>query len=287
MTDTVPGTQYSYNKALAPPNASRSAQPGVEVVTAYYNDNPTQPVYSGQTFAEFNDPDVAKFLIPTNKFVRPFLANPNGRGGGEAFVFPLGIEGFDLASSATLGIHHFIGDNDVDATIVYPDELHITMDGLFPGKTGMAVANELRRIILASSSVNGKILYLPLVTETLEYVQVISHRITHQADDRTRGVAYSLEFLLVGKGKTLNTPDPSAGESRRPGVKKPNKGTTAHTFVTTQNVRTLRTIAMHVYNNADLWTRVRDKNLRLLYGLEIPAIGFPIAQLPLGMTFIV
>ena len=83
-----------------------------------------------------NADDTAHYILkPDLQFYRPWLASPGVGASGIAFVWPLGIEGFTLASTAELGIHKYIGDNDIDIEIVYPDEYHITLNGIFPGKT--------------------------------------------------------------------------------------------------------------------------------------------------------
>jgi hypothetical protein len=242
-------------------------------------------VVQGQVNLTYKDLDPARYIAkPDIDFKRPWLANDKN---GSAFVWPLGIEGFDLSSDATLGIHKYIGDNDVDATIVYPDELHINMSGLFPGYTGVQNMVALRQVILERPN-NGKILALPLVLNELRYVKVMNHRFTHSNDDRTRGIAYSIDFLVVGIGSSNPVSDPAKGT--RPQPKKNNsapKGKSAKTVTTTQNHRTLKTVSAEAYGTPDLWTSVRDLNIIALNNLNISAFTLPYAELPIGLELTV
>jgi len=124
---------------------------------------------------------------------RPWLATPNGT----AFVWPMGIEGFDVSHDATLGVHQYIGVNDVDAIVVYPDQTQIILNGVFPGATGVDAMFELKKVLREPTPKDGKYLKLPGVLADLARVQVQSARFSHESGDNTESVAYSITFIRV------------------------------------------------------------------------------------------
>src|SRR5688500_16933540 len=74
--------------------------------------------------------DTAQYLLdPDDDFARPYLAIPGGR----AFVWPLGVEGFELVDQAELGRHKYLGEIEIDIDVTHKAETMITLSGIFPG----------------------------------------------------------------------------------------------------------------------------------------------------------
>ena len=61
------------------------------------------------------------------RHARPYLVN-----GSKLYPFPTGVEGFERSGQATLGLHHYIGDNTVDGVTIHYEEARITLSGTFP-----------------------------------------------------------------------------------------------------------------------------------------------------------
>lgn len=228
-----------------------------------------------------NEDDSARYILkPDSEFLRPWLANPPN---GSAFVWPLGTQGFQLSSQATAGIHHYIGDNDVDVDIVYPDELHITMTGHFPGKTSSIFKRELRKVILDPSGDSGKILSLPGVEEQILYVKVIAHSFVHDEGDNTSSIAYSVEFIRVGAGAkitlpTLTPPTPN------PTSKKKARGKSSKRISVKQGSGSARRVTQSVYGRVDsgAMQALIKSNADALEAAGIPAYAVPFTPLPVG-----
>src|SRR5687768_6965786 len=88
--------------------------------------------------------DPARYLLtPGVHFRRPFLRIPNG----PVFRWPLGTEGFAYSSNAQLGVHRYLGQEDIEVNVIYRDEPHIEMTGSFPGNTGPALMRQLLEIL--------------------------------------------------------------------------------------------------------------------------------------------
>lgn len=191
------------------------------------------------------DDDQAHYILkPDTQFYRPWLASP----GGSAFVWPIGVEGFTFTSNAQAGIHHYIGDNDVDVQLVYPDELHIVLTGSFYGRTSVQNMLALRAVILQKSSEAGKILALPGIESQILYVSTINHQFNHDQTDHTRSVSYSIEFIKVGTGGGLKTP-PLQLPSANPLVKSAPRGKSQSRTVVKQGKQTLRSISSKLYGD--------------------------------------
>lgn len=226
-----------------------------------------------------NQDDSARYiLIPDAEFYRPWIANPPN---GTAFIWPLGTQGFTYSSSATTGIHHYIGDNDVDVDVVYPDELHITLTGHFPGRTSPVFMQALRQVILDPDNGTGKILALPGVDPMILYVTVISHSFTHDESDLTSSIAYSIELIKVGQGRKLDL------AKLQPTIPNPShktvaRGKSSRTTVVKQGRRTLRQAANKAYgsNRANYMLSLANKNADDLEKLGIPVFTLPYS--PLG-----
>lgn len=229
-----------------------------------------------------NADDAAHYILkPDLQFYRPWIASPGVGATGRAFIWPLGIEGFTLASTADLGIHKYIGDNDIDVEIIYPDEYHITLSGIFPGKTGAQQARELREVIAHKSSEFGKVLALPLVAERVLYVQVSNYSFTHDQEDRTGTIAYSVECIQQGAGgklkrRTLRPP------KKNPTTKRQPRGKSTKRKAVKQGGSTVRMAVAQTYGQTDM-QQILNKNLSTLSTeLGIPAHQLAYSQLPPG-----
>lgn len=231
-----------------------------------------------------NSDDSAHYLLkPDLEFYRPWIASPGPGTSGIAFVWPLGTEGFTLSSSADLGIHKYIGDNDIDVEVTYPDEYHITLNGIFPGRHSMEQVRALRKVILHKPpSPFGKILALPLIAERVLYVQVVNHSFTHDQEDRTGTIAYSIECVQQGAGsqlkkKTLRPP------KKNPTTKKNPRGKSTKRTTVKQGTSTVRATTAQVYEDTSLQNQVLASNLsRLSLELGVPAHQLAYINLPPG-----
>jgi hypothetical protein len=223
--------------------------PGPSRDTGYYT-----------TTIKGNTDDSAHYILrPDVEFYRPWIASPAVAAGGPAFVWPLGVEGFTIANNADLGIHKYIGTNDIDVEIIFPSERHITMNGIFPGKTAAQQFRALEAVILHPSTVFGKVLCLPLVAERVLYVTVSNYTFSHDQEDRTGTISYSLEFIQQGAGsqikrKQLRPP------KRNPTTKTSPRGKSGKRRKTTSGT-TLRANAAQVYNDPAEQYTVLGRNL--------------------------
>lgn len=221
-----------------------------------------------------SDYDTARYLRrPDADFYRPWIANPPN---GSAFIWPLGIQGFTYSSQATTGIHHYIGDNDVDVDVVYPDELHITLTGHFPGRTAPEFMQALRSVALEQSSEDGKILALPGIDDNISFVKVISSSFTHDENDFTTTIAYSIEMIKVGAGGHLDL-SKLLPTKLNPTTKKKPKGKSSRQTTTKQGKQTLRQISKGVYGSAAANYMLSLANLN---ANDLERLGIPVFTLP-------
>lgn len=250
---------------------------------------PGQPSSPGSRF-EFGD-DPTRYILNNDQFARPSLTSGTVR-----FVWPGGIEGFELRGTAELGVHKYIAVGDIDAEVIFPNESRVTMTGTFPGHTGVGNMRALERVILAQSGDAGKRLWLPYIFPEEQMVHVTDWNFNHEADDRTRSIGYSLSFIVVGKGAKRSpndlddpTANPTFGTIPPPaGAGKP-KGT-GHRYVTTDSThRTLRSLAAKVYKDPNKWRVLLDKNTRMFSrylsgepGMTMQKLAYH--ALPLGMS---
>lgn len=222
--------------------------------------------------------DTAKYLLdPDDDFARPYLAIPGGR----AFVWPLGVESFEVADQAELGRHKYLGAIEVDVDVTHRAETTITMSGVFPGWTSVDNMNALRDIFYRETPERGKILHLPGILPNLQYVVGESLRHTKAEDDwQSMDIAYNITFVKVGTGRR----GPNVGPTR------PNqgqdKGRKAGRFRVNSKYNTLRKIAMKVYRNSDRWTELYaiKKNAQWFDRRNIPSHQAPSYRLPNGLV---
>jgi len=221
--------------------------------------------------------DSAKYTIPPNWFEHPSLSVP----GGATFVWPLGIEGFRLTGTAQLGIHRYIGENEVVVQVTHASESRIEMSGEFPGKTGVVNMRALRDVIEAKTPEDGKLLRLPGVFPLTQYVVIENWDFNHAEDDRTETVLYTVTFVKTGVGKRVKrrkeiTPPPNP-------KRRANRGNGSQVFRVRDGARTLRKIAQLVYGGSNQWTHLYTLNTQTLNRLNIPLHQLPTRLLPIGL----
>lgn len=223
--------------------------------------------------------DTARYLLdPGDEFRRPYLRIP----GGARFRFPVGTEGFRYTGNASLGIHKYIGDADIEVNVIYRDEPRIVMSGLFPGKQGPAFMRQLLPILEARTPKVGKVLFLPYIFPRIQYVAAENWEFSHDAEDRTRDIGYNLTFLMVGVGSVITIPGPDVPTPN------PVPPTPPVRYVRVKDgQRTLRGLAKKVYHNSTKWNKIYNLNKKKLDAdfkkHHVPRHKYPSHRLPLGM----
>lgn len=220
------------------------------------------------------DEDTAKYILdPDGDFERPYLAIPGGR----AFVWPLGVEGFEIQDMAELGRHKYLGEIELDVDVTHKAETEITLSGIFPGWTSTDNMAALRQIFFADTPERGKILHLPGVLPNLQYVVCERETFSHTRDERTQDIEYQFSVVKVGTGK----PSPS---TLPPGSTTGNSGRGTRKFRSTGQVNTLRKIASRVFRNSQRWTQLYAvrQNAAWFDKRNISSHKAPDYRLPLG-----
>lgn len=226
-----------------------------------------------------NKEDSAYYVLePGEQFLRPWIRVP----GGSAFVWPLGIEGFNLGIDPTLGVHKYIGDNAVEVEVVHLGEERIRLSGSFPGDTSVSNFRALRDVVYQQTPKLGKILYVPIILSHAQRVVV-----AHAEFDRPDGeigamdLSYSIEFARIGIAGKENTPpleDPVAQPTPAG-----NRGSGKHTFVVNARYNTLRKVAAFKLGSANRWRDIYSKNEKWFTSRSIPAHRVPDYRLPIGV----
>lgn len=231
--------------------------------------------------------DTAKYiLVPDSDFERPYLAVPDGN----AFIWPLGTEGFELTETAELGKHKYLGEIELDVDIIHKSETNIILSGIFPGHTSVDNMLALRQIFYADTPERGKILHLPGILPFLQYVVGESMRFSHPEDDRTQDISYSCTFVKVGTGKAApgsagGTVSSSAvGTSSDGPVTAPPKGSFTKFASAQPGQNTLRQFARTFLGNANNWAALYNdpRNHAIFDALGIASHEVPDYALPTG-----
>ena len=228
--------------------------------------------------------DSARYILtPDDEFARPWLGIPGKP--GVCFVWPLGTEGFTVAIDPALGIHKYLGDNQVDVQVVHVGQENITLTGTFPGQGSNENMNALRDICLRQSPERGKVLHLPLVLPKYQYVIVEHAEFDHAEGDMYQDIHYSISFIKVGTGKKASTKPPSVAKQNPSTVvkKKQAKGNSTHFFRVTGTVNTLRKIAKYLGRGDNGWKELFDKNKAYFIKNGIATHLVPDKVLPIGM----
>jgi hypothetical protein len=270
-------TQQSITATQNPGNTNRiPGLPGVSVADI----RPPGP--SGGFVSTGVEDDTYYLLTPDAQFYRPWIYTP----GGSAFIWPGGLDGFQLTSNATAGIHHYLGSNGVHVDLVYPDELHIVLTGTFPGLTSQRNMHSLRGVILQqSTNDNGKILGLPGLFGNFVYGQVINHQFNHDSGDGSKNITYSIEVVKTGFGKVLKTPPLLLPQPNPQAVTQP-LGKSQNRVTTKSGLQSLKSIATKVYGDAGYASLMKLVNLNqsVFAALNIATYQAASGVLPIGTT---
>jgi hypothetical protein len=218
------------------------------------------------------------------RHARPYLVN-----GNTIFVFPVGTEGFRRSGQATLGLHRYIGDNADDGVTIHLEEARIELTGTFPGTTAQDNMVNCVNILRTPAPDPGLTLYAPGVFEKEAYVLPETWDFSHDPDDRTHSIAYTISLVRIGEGRKVKDlpgrpPPPQPLRKRKP------KGKPSHIFTAKDGVRTLRAISKKVYGNAEKWKRLVQLNQGLLNSWnrthpDIPTYKLPTFRWPVGTKF--
>ena len=215
---------------------------------------------------------------------RPYLSN-----GSDIFVFPVGVEGFQEQGQATLGLHHYIGDVEADGVTVHRDESRITLSGTWPGLTAVDVMVDCRNMLRAIPQDLGLILWVPGIFVKEQYVLAETWTFSHEEDDRSHSIPYTITFVRIGDTHRVADPSGSIPPPNPGGQTKP-KGKPSKIFTIKANVRTLRAVAKKVYKNDNAWPRLVTLNEGQLNKWkknhpDIPTYKIPTYRWPIGTKF--
>lgn len=141
---------------------------------------------------------------------RPWLDS-----GNRVFVWPVPTEGFRRTGQSMLGLHHYIGDQYVDAQVIHRDEARIEMTGVFPGTSGQDNMVEFGNTLNDDPPDAGMVLNVPGVFDQVKFVVPENWEFSHDADDETHSISYTVTFVVIGDGRRL--PDPSGTAPGNPG----------------------------------------------------------------------
>lgn len=227
------------------------------------------------------------------RHARPYLLS-----GKDYFLFPVGVEGFSRDGTALLALHRPIGYNATIGQTLNTEEARISLNGTFPGGPGGADAQQAMvdciNILRSQPPDPGLILVAAGVFLREQYVLPENWNFTHDPEDRTHSISYTITFVRIGEGDAAKD---KAGTPPRanPGVSTGNYGQPTKVFTVQDGVRTLRAIAGIVYGNADQWAKLvtynqgslalfqRSAALNIAHGL--PSYQLPTYRWPLGTKF--
>jgi hypothetical protein len=182
------------------------------------------------------------------------------------------VEGFRRSATSQLGLHHYIGDNAVDGITVHYEEARIELSGTFPGITSQDNMVACFNILRTPPQDPGLILCAPGVFDNEAYVLPESWDFTHDAEDRTHSIDYSITLVRIGDGRKL---------------KDPHGGAIRDVFTVKDNARTFRAIAKAVYKDPDRWNEILRLNGNTVgsWWSSIPAYQLPTYRWPVGTKF--
>jgi len=221
--------------------------------------------------------DTAWYVLkPGSNFLRPWIAIRSG----PAFRWPLGIEGYSHTIDAELGIHKFVGDNRVAVDVIHRGEEHITINGTFPGKTAPSNWLALKDITMRATPDEGKILYLPFVSDHAQRVAILHAEASRAEDNRGMDLNYSIEAVRIGE---VDKKD-NFGVVQ-PVVQGKATGTPSSNFVKVDSLHnTLRKIAAWKYGSGVYWRILYNLNQTWFTQNHVPITQAPDYRLPLGLT---
>lgn len=230
-----------------------------------------------------NDP--ASYTVNPDTIERPWLAIPPN---GPIFVFPGGVEGFDLTGTAQISSHHPVDGNVPRATVVHRDEARITLSGAFVGDRALDNGKALRQVCIAATPTvqgqYGKLLYVPYALDNFQYVLVESHNIRME-ESNTEEVAYNVVCLKIGTAGAAPRINLAIRATRPfPFLRTPSRpvGNGIRKYSATQKYNTLRKIARLKYGDAGLWGNLYSANHTYFEKHDIPFFAAADKRLPLG-----
>jgi len=226
--------------------------------------------------------DTASYITnPGVHFYRPWLAT-SSQFNGPAFIWPLGLESFDLTIEPQLGIHRFIGDNAVAVDVTHLGEERFLMSGNFPGLSGPDNLRALRQIVYEKTPKLGKILYVPHILAYAQRVVVARARFSHAMEDNSQDLTYEIEFVRIGLTKGAGKSDdvPQLEVPRAPGTGRAQPG--ARSLKVDSKHNTLRKIAAWKLGSAAKWQVIYDKNEKWFRKKGIVTAKVPDYHIPLG-----
>lgn len=182
-----------------------------------------------------------------------------------------------------------MGDNHVDIDVVYPDELHIILNGMFPGKTAAKVMHALRSVImeLPTNNVDGRLLSLPFVFPTIQYVAVLNSSFSHSTDQDSYSVTYNIEFVVArSRPRLLGPPVIRSRPMETPLSVTESRGK-SQSIITTQTTQSLRLLANAAYDDPRQWQTLLWKNRNELDSKGIPPHLQPVTRIPIGTEMVV
>jgi len=234
--------------------------------------------------------DPAKYLVDPGsvgtpgglRHPRPYLVN-----GKMIFIFPVGPEGFHRSGQAQLGLHHYIGDNAVDGVTVHYEEARIELSGTFPGITSQDNMVECINILRTPPQDPGLILRAPGVFDNEAYCLPESWDFSHDSDDRTHSIDYTITLVRLGEGKKLKDPH-GAAATPNPTVRRgKSRGKSSRIFTVKDNARTFRAISNIVYGTPAKWQKILQLNGNTVgsWWNSIPTYQLPTFRWPVGTKF--
>jgi len=217
--------------------------------------------------------DTAKRLVAYSglKFLRPWLS-----ASGLKFTWPIGIEGFRVSGTALVALHRYIGGNTAVANVIHFNEGHIEMSGTLPGLTSPDNMVKLTDVLMSRAK---KTLSLPGVLPRVQYVEVENYDFTHNADDRTSSIDYTISFVRTGVVPTKSSSSHTASSGSSSSKRAP-KSKSPRTFTTTTSVDTFRAVADKVYGDVNKWPNLVTLNRDRLINNNPALKGVNSHQLP-------
>jgi hypothetical protein len=259
-------------------------------------------VITGDRWTPNTGQDPARYLInpgsvrgPNNHsagnlvHARPYLAS-----GNRIFVFPVGVEGFRRSGSAGVSLHKYLNQAAVDAHTFHREEGRIELSGMFPGVRAQDAMVQAISILASKPPAPGLILYAPGVFDQEQYVTPEQWDFSHDPEDRTHSIAYSITLVRTGVGPKVTdkkgTPAPP-----NPSITVKKKSQPTRLFTVVEGARTLRQISFQVYHNADQFQKLVVLNQDQIANFQrsnaeniayhLPSYTLPTYRWPIGTKF--
>lgn len=227
-----------------------------------------------------DEDDTATYVAaPGVAFYRPWLA-ANDKFTSSVFIWPLGVEGFDLSIKPTLGTHRLIGDNAVYVDVVHKGEEQFAMSGNFPGLSGPANLRALRQLVYMATPLTGKVLYIPHILPYAQRVVISDASFSHTEDERGQDMTYNITFMRTGYVAKPRYNEPNLVEPSRPSTG--NERASKRSVVVDGKHNTLRKIALWKLGSASKWNQVYKLNAAWFRNHNVITAKIPDYRLPKG-----